>query len=234
MANFVFNVSPNDGFSVVKTNEITTECATIFEFKINASNGDTIRMELGQTFFNFANLVYIINGVETSWDGSSIDIVYGADLNIRYSIGNSGTPGLFHQVRFEVINVTKSQTHSERTIRENDSLECDNPTGNGGTYDDLTDTPNSKVGNALKLVRVNASETDHEYVDPGTLGNDLNYTHVQSSSALWTIPHNLGKIPSVTVIDGSGNRVHGDVNYVDLNNLTITFNTAFAGTAYLN
>jgi len=83
-------------------------------------------------------------------------------------------------------------------------------------------------------VRVNVGETAHEYVDPGTLGNDLNYTHVQASSSSWVISHSLGKIPSVMVQDGSGNRVHGDITYTDLNNLTITFNTAFAGTAYLN
>ena len=39
--------------------------------------------------------------------------------------------------------------------------------GGGSTYDGLTDTPSSKTGNALKLVRVNSGETAHEYIAPG-------------------------------------------------------------------
>lgn len=234
MANFIFNVSEGSDFSVIKINEISTNCATLFTFQVNASPGDSIRMLFGQQFLHYDNLVYTQNGVDTSWDGLEITLTYATDLYISYSIGNSGVPGYFNKVRFEVENTTVGLQHNELTIRENDDLECDNPTGQGGTYDELTDTPNSKVGNALKLVRVNAAETDHEYVDLGSLGSDLNYTHVQASSNTWVIAHNLGKIPSVTVQDNSGNTVFGDVTYTDLNNLTITFNTAFAGTAYLN
>jgi len=64
---------------------------------------------------------------------------------------------------------------------------------------------------------------------------DIHYEHIQSvSSASWVISHSLGKKPSVTVQDGSGNDVEGSVSYTDDNNLTITFNTAFTGVAYLN
>jgi len=64
---------------------------------------------------------------------------------------------------------------------------------------------------------------------------DINYVHVETpASASWVINHALGKNPSVTVIDGSGNTVVGAITYTDVNNLTLDFNTAFAGTAYLN
>lgn len=65
---------------------------------------------------------------------------------------------------------------------------------------------------------------------------DNNYVHTESpASASWVISHNLGKqYPSIDVVDGSGNSVEGDITYTDTNNLTITFNTAFAGGAYLN
>ena len=64
---------------------------------------------------------------------------------------------------------------------------------------------------------------------------DINYVHVETpASVSWVINHALGKNPSVTVIDGSGNNVFGEIVYTDVNNLTINFNTAFAGTAYLN
>jgi len=64
---------------------------------------------------------------------------------------------------------------------------------------------------------------------------DINYVHTQGvASTSWVIAHSLGKKPSVTVQDGSGNDVEGAVTYTDDNNLTITFNTAFTGVAYLN
>ena len=64
---------------------------------------------------------------------------------------------------------------------------------------------------------------------------DKSYEHVQAVAATsWVIEHDLGKKPSVHVQDGSGNDVEGSILFTDDNNLTITFNTAFAGTAYLN
>lgn len=64
---------------------------------------------------------------------------------------------------------------------------------------------------------------------------DSRYVHNQvSSSATWTITHGLGKYPSVTVQDGSGNNLLGQITYTDLNNITVTFNTAFSGVAYIN
>ena len=65
-----------------------------------------------------------------------------------------------------------------------------------------------------------------------TLGN---YTHTQSvSSATWTITHNLGYRPAVSVVDSGGNHVVGDVNYVSVNVLTISFSAPFGGSAYLS
>lgn len=64
---------------------------------------------------------------------------------------------------------------------------------------------------------------------------DKSYEHTQGAAATsWVINHNLDKKPSVTVQDGSGNDVEGSITFTDDNNLTITFNTAFSGVAYLN
>lgn len=64
---------------------------------------------------------------------------------------------------------------------------------------------------------------------------DKNYYHQQMvPSSVWDINHNLLKYPSVNVMDSGGNNVIGDITYVDLNNLTITFKGAFSGSATLN
>lgn len=55
-----------------------------------------------------------------------------------------------------------------------------------------------------------------------------------SSSAEWTITHNLGKYPSVTIVDSADRVVVGEVEYISTNQLKVSFNAAFSGKAYLN
>ena len=69
---------------------------------------------------------------------------------------------------------------------------------------------------------------------------DITYTHSQTStSATWTITHNLNRFPSVTVVDSANTIVIGTVVYNSNKRLTITFFAggdalAFQGKAYLN
>lgn len=66
-------------------------------------------------------------------------------------------------------------------------------------------------------------------------GYDKSYTFNQiSPKEVWKIPHGLGKYPSVTVVDSGGNKVVGDIKYIDINNLEISFVGGFSGIAYLN
>lgn len=61
------------------------------------------------------------------------------------------------------------------------------------------------------------------------------YIHTQAvASTTWTVTHNMGKNPSVSIIDSSGDEVLGEVNHISDNQLTITFTAAFSGVAYLN
>lgn len=61
------------------------------------------------------------------------------------------------------------------------------------------------------------------------------YRHNQGGpSTHWVIQHNLGFYPAVTVQDSAGSVVYGDVVYVDVNNVTITFDSAFGGYANLS
>ena len=50
----------------------------------------------------------------------------------------------------------------------------------------------------------------------------------------WNITHNLGKFPSITVIDTGDTVVTGEYTYTDNNNVVLNFSAAFAGKAYLN
>lgn len=65
--------------------------------------------------------------------------------------------------------------------------------------------------------------------------SDKTFVHDQAiPSATWTITHNLGKFPSVSVVDTQKQIYWGDVEYVNSNQLKVTFSAGFAGQAFLN
>lgn len=67
------------------------------------------------------------------------------------------------------------------------------------------------------------------------LGIDQTYIYEQTSAAaVWTITHNLGRYPSVTVVDSAGSECVGEVTYLDENTVQCTFSAPFGGKAYLN
>ena len=85
----------------------------------------------------------------------------------------------------------------------------------------------------------------------GSLVNDyyydiLNFTLASASqdktfvfdqavpSAVWTITHNLGKFPSVSVVDTQKEVYWGNIEYINSNQLKVTFSGSFAGQAFLN
>jgi N-acetylneuraminic acid mutarotase len=61
------------------------------------------------------------------------------------------------------------------------------------------------------------------------------YVHTQTiAAAVWTIVHNLGKYPSVSIVDSANDEVIGEVNYTNVNQVVVTFSAAFSGKAFLN
>lgn len=88
---------------------------------------------------------------------------------------------------------------------------------------------------SLSYTEGNGTLEDGKIYSVGMLDADKEYIHNQSAaSATWSIAHNLGKFPSVTVALSTGQKGYGDVSYTDNNNLTITFTGAESGKAYLN
>ena len=68
---------------------------------------------------------------------------------------------------------------------------------------------------------------------PGSDGG--RYTHVQTvPSDTWTINHNLGYNPNISIVDSVGNIVEGNYQFVTTNQMVATFSGAFSGTAYLS
>jgi len=108
-------------------------------------------------------------------------------------------------------------------------------------WDSVTDVPNEKLFSNIGLsyrTGLGGLINDEDYFISLLSyqgGGDLNFTYVQGvASTTWNIQHNLGKFPSITVIDTANTVVTGEYTYDDINNVTLTFSAAFAGTAYLN
>lgn len=81
------------------------------------------------------------------------------------------------------------------------------------------------------------SEGTNTVTVPGTsnLGGDKHVVHMQTSpQTTWTIIHNMDKYPSVTVVDSGNSVIIGDVSYLSVNVLEVSFGFGFAGKAYLN
>ena len=69
--------------------------------------------------------------------------------------------------------------------------------------------------------------------DPGLSGASL--IHEQSvADTVWVIRHDLGRYPSITVVDSSGEEVEGGIKYDSSNQITLTFSAPFGGYAYIN
>jgi hypothetical protein len=67
--------------------------------------------------------------------------------------------------------------------------------------------------------------------------NALEETYVfaqDTPASTWTVAHNLGRFPSVSVVDSAGTAWEGDVTYDSADQLTIRFRGGFSGKAYLN
>ena len=67
----------------------------------------------------------------------------------------------------------------------------------------------------------------------GASGGFFTFTQASPAST-WTITHNLGYRPNISVVDSAGSQVEGETVWTSTSSLTITFSGAFSGVAYLS
>ena len=82
-------------------------------------------------------------------------------------------------------------------------------------------------------------KADITYVDAQVVavsdGPDRNFVFNQViPAAVWTVNHNLGKFPAVSVVDSVGRRILGDEQHISSNQTVLTFMAEFSGKAYFN
>jgi len=94
------------------------------------------------------------------------------------------------------------------------------------------------VANFNAVATVLNGNIDDSNINPSSgigLGKIATLIFTQGTAAAsWTIAHNMGKFPSVDVVDSTGNELWPDIVYTDANTVTINFGNATSGKAYLN
>jgi hypothetical protein len=192
----------------------------------------------GQNNFFFQNIL------ATGRKPGSISFVAG---------GGSGTP--FNNIT--IIRISKSATSGNNVaeyigtlVNQAIIIAQTNDLNSFGIYKCTAITPVTGNPNFLDLtldaVNANGNILEDEFygvaVYPGfinphidPIGGDKTFVYTQAIAAsVWYVEHNLAKFPSVSVVSDDNTQVFGEVEYVDNNNLIITFNAAFSGKAYMN
>lgn len=74
-----------------------------------------------------------------------------------------------------------------------------------------------------------------EGIEGGGTGVKTSYIHeAKSESNQWTIIHNMGRFPSVTLVDSTNTVIYGVVRYENENKIIVNFSAAISGKAFLN
>ena len=166
-------------------------------------------IQMTGTLNNVSQLSGQLNNVSLVYDG----IIGKPEINGVVLIGDKTTSDL---------------KISHEDILNNDALDLHPISAITGLQDQL-DTKDTVTSVNEKLTNL-SNELEAKIV---TATNT--YVFIQSiPSSVWEINHNLNKVPSVTVVDSAGSIVMGEINYIDMNNITITFSGAFSGKALLN
>lgn len=97
--------------------------------------------------------------------------------------------------------------------------------GQAGALDQLSTSAKSNLVAAINEVAARNS---------GGSSTGIAYTHLQAVAAsVWTINHNLGMRPAVTILDSGGMEVEADVMHTNANQTVIRFAIPISGVARL-
>ena len=117
------------------------------------------------------------------------------------------------------------------SVSKGDIVEIQNVRGNRTVVGPANGTSTAVVAVTAPSASAAVSQSTNVFLNQ-TMTSFV-YNQVVPAST-WTITHNLGRFPSVTVVDSGLSVVIGDVRYTNNAQIVITFSASFGGTAYLN
>lgn len=160
-----------------------------------------------------SDVPYIFVATGIIYNANSVEITYDVDISLldneMYLLTlNDSSDKLLFRDKMQVIDRYNDDTQDDRFIIEEDDY---------------------------SFITTDSQENFVIVGDASNQGGDKHFSHIQSSSsAIWTINHSLGKFASVMVVDSANTVVQGAIDYIDANNIRLTFSSAFSGRAYFN
>tara|TARA_B100000809_G_C15054826_1_gene500279 strand:- start:495 stop:1190 length:696 start_codon:yes stop_codon:yes gene_type:complete len=218
---------------------------------VQALRGESLTIDLGKTLLGTLTAWMKKDPNDTTY--RSFDIIDNRYLFLSKEKAqdyyNSSTGKIVEYIEgkwfFDVIAIPVGGTAIDESVVFTGTVEFENQVTNSNGQElvdiqayenptkfiELLDTPET-YGTVGQTAVVNSAGTGLEWV---THAEDKHFTFDQGMpSAVWSIPHMLGKYVSVVAIDSAGSVVVGQIDYIDLNNITITFNASFSGSAFIN
>ena len=124
-----------------------------------------------------------------------------------------------------ILNLTIDETVLTSDITLLEAIKGDKGDPGGGAM----------IGGGLKdqvLTKLSDTNLDAGWIYPIP---DRHFTFEQKTPSLvWMVNHSLNKYPSIAITDSAHSVVEGQYNYIDKDNLIITFSVPFMGFAELN
>jgi len=191
-------------------------------------------------------LVYIYD------QGSFSDDTARQAGKINFGVGGSGPVNFSDITGLKINKLTSGNDHSVEnfipSFNNTNIIIADTENQNSfGTFFVSAVAQNSTRTNFYDLTLTFASGNGNlvdlrSYSISVFTAGDKNLLHTQSSASnSWTVNHNMGKYPSVSIVecDPTANEVDGDlvigeVTYNSINQLTIKFASPIRGVAYIN
>ena len=133
MAIFNFNVLQST-FNLDLKSEVSTDCATYFQYEVLADDGDVLQISLSGTStvpVTWTSQSYLVGStVFNDWiNETTKTLIYSNNgLRLIFSLENSGIAGFFNGAELTVVNVTQSSTRKVTGIRYIDGPSCNVPT----------------------------------------------------------------------------------------------------------
>ena len=205
------NFKIKDVFELMNRSSVVESTGS--RFKYTRPGSDTtegyIKFETDQGINVGFNTITSFKIHNQSLRGDNISALYGALVDSQVLIQKAGDPSVFG-----VFVWKSSQVDSKNTSQYDITLEFK---GGNGALEDEQDY-------LLSLLLFKSSDA-----------TDKNHVHTQDGqSATWTINHGLNKKPSVTIVNTFEEKIFGEVEYVDLNNVKIYFAFQASGKAFFN
>jgi hypothetical protein len=135
----------------------------------------------------------------------------------------SNIDGVTKEALIDIIGLANQITQGLLSAQDKAKLESLNSAGQPASF------PAERIVETRTRMFVNESEKT--FLTQGI----QTFIHDQIASSLtWNIIHSLGRYPTVTIVDTSGNVVIGDIQYISDNQIILSFGAEFSGKAYLN